>query len=99
MATGHFGAQRKGRVNLLKKSLFETLLKDDGGAYLAKTGLLIQGSNLRGQANKKKFESILATFPKSVGEKQDGEGVSRFWTKRLCKDSIAALVSEYSLEA
>ena len=94
MATLAFEAQRAKRVSILKGKLFETLLKEDGGVYLAKTGSLLRGSSLRSLENRRVFASILDAFPVD----HNGEGSSRIWTKRLFKDTIAALVSEHQLE-
>ena len=94
MATLAFEAQRAKRVSVLKGKLFETLLKEDGGVYLAKTGSLLRGSSLRSLENRRVFASILDAFPVD----RNGEGSSRIWTKRLFKDTIAALVSEHQLE-
>ena len=93
MATLAFEAQRAKRVCILKEKLFEALLKEDGGVYLAKTGSLLRGSSLRSLKNRRVFASILTAFPV-----ENCEGSSRFWTKRLFKDTIAALVTEYNLE-
>ena len=78
---------------MLKKALHDTLL-DDGGVFLAKTGSIVKGSSLRGKVNRRKFSEIIMSF--------DGEDLSgtskRFWTKRLFKDTLSELVTEYQLE-
>ena len=48
----------------------------------------------RSLENRRVFASILDAFPVD----RNGEGSSRIWTKRLFKDTIAALVSEHQLE-
>ena len=87
MDTQAYAQQRRERVELLKEKLFGCLVKPDGGLYLAKTGSLIKGSSLRGKQLRRKFAEIILTF--SVGDEK-----ARFWTKRLFKDALAALVVE-----
>ena len=96
-----FVTQRKGRVDLLKAKLYDTLIKPDGGAFLAKTGSLLQGSCLRGKKLRKKFSMIIETFPvDDVGERtaSNHRVASRFWTKRLFHDTLVGLIHDYQLE-
>jgi hypothetical protein len=83
--------QRVERTETLKHKLWEALIKDDGGVYLAQTGSLLRGRNLRRKENKQIFRTILSAFPVPENE------TSRFWTKRLLSDSIRALVRDYKL--
>ena len=91
MDTQAYAAQRQQRVSLLKQKIFDALLKGDGGVFLAKTGSLLKGSSLRGKENRRKMAMIIETFPVPLGE----ENKSRFWTKRLFKDTLASLLVEY----
>ena len=91
MDTSEFAAQRQQRVSLLKKKMFEALLEEDGGVFLAKTGSLLKGTSLRGKENRKKMAKIIETFPVPIGE----DCKARFWTKRLFKDALAGLLADY----
>lgn len=81
-------AERKDR---LKNKLWEALIQQDRGVYLARTGSLLRGRDLRGHVNRKVFQKILEAFPLSDGE------VARYWTKKLMRDSIDALVTDFKL--
>ena len=85
--------QRAERVEKLEYKLWEALIKDDGGVYLAQTGSLLRGRDLRRKENKQVFKTILSAFPVPENENES----SRFWTKRLLSDSIRALVRDYKL--
>ena len=81
--------QREFRAEKLKVQLYEALVKEDGGLFLARTGSLIRGSTLR-RDNRGRFRTIIQTFQESDGQ--------RFWTKRLVSDSLKSMVKDYKLQ-
>jgi len=82
--------QRESRAEKLKVQLYEALVKEDEGLFLARTGSLIKGSNLRRRDNRGRFKTIIQTFRESEGQ--------RFWTKRLVSDSLKSMVRDYKLQ-
>ena len=82
--------QREFRAEKLKVQLYEALVKEDGGLFLARTGSLIKGSTLRRRENRGIFKTIIETFQESDGQ--------RFWTKRLVSDSLKSMVRDYKLQ-
>lgn len=95
MATSAFAVQRAKRVNILAKALFKVLVEKEGGVFLARTGTLIRGRSLRSKENKSIFSKILGAFPL---ESFDDNTAVRIWAKRLFRDSLDKLVTDYQLE-
>lgn len=91
MAAALKAEQRQLRSETLKVKLWEAVVEPDGGVYLARTGSLLKGRDLRGKANRKIFDHIRTAFP------QHENDVCRFWTKRLLSDSIDSLIRDYKL--
>ena len=50
--------QRGERTEILKNKLWEALIKDDGGVYLAQTGSLLRGRDLRRKENRNIYGNV-----------------------------------------
>ena len=88
--------QRRDRGERVAECLYTALIKDDGGAHLARTGSLLSCRNLRTNRNKAIFRIILMA-ERDHGLKDNVAG-KRFWTKRLLQDSVRLLIHKYKLE-
>lgn len=96
--TTHYAAynvQREERVCKLKKKLYEALIQDDGGMYLAKTGSFLRSRSLRTRENQRIF-SIIAEASE-IPEGEDSYGQQRFWTKRVLFEALKGLMVDYDL--
>ena len=86
-----YSNQLEERAAIVAEKLYVALIAPDQGAWLAKTGSLLRGSNLRSRRNRQAFSIIMQAAPKASAD-------TRFWTKRVMSDAIAKLISNNNLE-
>ena len=87
-----FANQLGERAAIVAEKLYEALVLPDMGAWLAKTGSFLRGTNLRSKRNRAAFSIIMEA---SAGVASTD---ARFWTKRMVSEAIAKVIQDHGLE-
>ena len=86
-----FANQLGERAAIVSEKLYEALVAPDMGAWLAKTGSFLRGTNLRSRRNRAAFSIIMEAAGCRSAD-------TRFWTKRMISEAITKVIQDHGLE-